>query len=432
VWIVLAAAVPAAIGLTMALRRPVGGAVAVRPPTDPVAGGPTVPHPESRVARLLRGVPITFGLAASFLIVFVTVPALRVIALVRRWVDVQVPLVTENEGYERVAAIIERTLAAHKFDVRRGAPPWWVSLPSRLLLRLGGPAFREYVPERLMFLAGPRLEAALYPNGLLLRGLANEVAWAHGVIVEALTSAPAYQTFDPRAQDVEKQIRSVWQVYRQQPEAHRGSRVLLARLMEITREIRTLPVTYDEWQIVYRQALQLGRALDGAGQLLEDASLAQGLIGEDATLDAAGADGRWEETTMAMSTNGGTGRVHTLSTPGLIGEITGKASMLARKEVMLARAELRADVQSELAMLRGLAPALVAALLGVQMLLTALVFALTRYMPGWLAALALGVGLLVAAGVAGYVSWSRRVTVPMALTRKTLKEDLRWAKERMA
>lgn len=28
-------------------------------------------------------------------------------------------------------------------------------------------------------------------------------------------------------------------------------------------------MTYDEWQIVYRQALHLGRALDGDSQLLE-------------------------------------------------------------------------------------------------------------------------------------------------------------------
>jgi hypothetical protein len=53
-------------------------------------------------------------------------------------------------------------------------------------------------------------------------------------------------------------------------------------------------------------------------------------------------------------------------------------------------------------------------------------------MPGWLAALIVGGILLAIGAIVGYVSWTRRVTTPLALTRKTLKEDLRWAKERLA
>jgi uncharacterized protein YciW len=41
-------------------------------------------------------------------------------------------------------------------------------------------------------------------------------------------------------------------------------------------------------------------------------------------------------------------------------------------------------------------------------------------------------GLLLIAAIVAYVSWQRRVTAPLALTRKTLKEDVQWAKERLA
>jgi hypothetical protein len=34
--------------------------------------------------------------------------------------------------------------------------------------------------------------------------------------------------------------------------------------------------------------------------------------------------------------------------------------------------------------------------------------------------------------IVGYVSWTRRVSNPLALTRKTLKEDIQWAKEQLA
>lgn len=120
-----------------------------------------------------------------------------------------------------------------------------------------------------------------------------------------------------------------------------------------------------------------------------------------------------------------------LSTRELIGEIAGKATRLIKTEAELAKAELKADLQSELAMAKGFAVALVCALLGLNTLLVALVFGLTVWMPGWLAALIMGGVMLGLAAIIGFISWSRRVT-PLAATRKSLQEDLQWAKERLA
>src|SRR5215472_9005087 len=254
VWIALIIVVPLAVGVTTAARRPVA---ATR---------------ESRLARMARGFPITIGLAAAFLVVFVSVPALRVVSFFRRRVDVHVPLVTDRESYEAVAQEAARGLAAHGFKVAREAPPWWMTAPSRILLLVDRPSFGAYVPEQFAYYKGDQLDVALYPNGVLLRGSAQDAAWAHGVLVEALAAAPGLQTFDPAAQDIEKQIRRLWRVYRENPAAHRRSSALAARLREISEEIRRLPVEYEEWQTVYRQALQLGRALDGKRQLLERTS----------------------------------------------------------------------------------------------------------------------------------------------------------------
>ena len=89
-------------------------------------------------------------------------------------------------------------------------------------------------------------------------------------------------------------------------------------------------------------------------------------------------------------------------------------------------------MESELAMAKGLAMAVLVTVLGLNMLLVALVFALATVMPGWLAALLIGGGLVVIGGILGYVSWTRRVTSPLALTRKTIREDSQWVKERLA
>ena len=72
------------------------------------------------------------------------------------------------------------------------------------------------------------------------------------------------------------------------------------------------------------------------------------------------------------------------------------------------------------------------ALLALNLLLMAAVLAMAAWLPAWVAALALGGLLLVVAAVLGAVAWSRRVQAPLDLTRKTVKEDLQWAKERLA
>jgi hypothetical protein len=71
-------------------------------------------------------------------------------------------------------------------------------------------------------------------------------------------------------------------------------------------------------------------------------------------------------------------------------------------------------------------------LAGMNLLLVAAVFALACVMPGWLAAVLLGIVILVISTIVGYIGWQRRVTQPLAVTRKTATEDVQWVKERLA
>ena len=417
-WIILAVLVPFALGMAVTMRSrgtavPIPGTKRVR--HMPATAADHSPLRESKVFRLLRGIPITVAIAASFLIVGLTVPLQRLLSMIRGQVDVDVPLVTDAQGYALVAREIAATLAHHGLDVQPSKPSWMITAPSRILARLGGPSFREYVPEYFAHFRGPRLEVMLYVNGLLLRGSEQDTAWAHGLLVEALTEAPAYQTFDPAAQDIERQIRSVWAVFRENPEAHVEARPLQVRLDEVAREIRELPVGYEEWQIVYRQALQLDRALRGHRQLLEATTKTD----RSATQSP-------QETIMPNGT------VHSLPMRELLGEITEKATLLAKKEIELAKSEIKADVQSELSVVKGLAVAALVLVLGLNMMLTALVLALAPHLAGWLVAILIGGTFLVIGVFVAYVSWSRRVTSPLAVTRKTLKDDAQWAKERLA
>ena len=83
-------------------------------------------------------------------------------------------------------------------------------------------------------------------------------------------------------------------------------------------------------------------------------------------------------------------------------------------------------------MVKLLAVAAAGALTGLNLLLVAVVLALASVVPAWLAALGLGLVILVISAIAGALGWRRRVSQPLAITRKTVTEDLQWAKERLA
>jgi Putative Actinobacterial Holin-X, holin superfamily III len=316
------------------------------------------------------------------------------------------------------AHLVAETLRRHGVDIAAAEPPWWSSLPSRILLQVGRSAFAGYVAELAAYFRSPDLEVTLYPNALLLRGSAGETARAHTLVIEAVTGHPdMFQTITPSAQEIERQVQRVWAAYRVNPDAHENAPALLSRLDEITRETAQYPLPFEDWQVIYRQVLQLGRALTGHRQILEQ------------TLP--------EESSMTPPTDATTHsaldhEARSLSTRELVSRLLKAGSLLVAKEVELARAEIKADFKAELSVVKLLIAAALVAVLGLNLLLVSAVFALTQWLPGWLAALALaGVLLVVSLGL-GLVGWARRVSSPLAITRKTVKEDMQWAKERLA
>jgi hypothetical protein len=409
VWLGLAVLVPLVVGLAMATRAP---------PQTPA---------ESPLKRMARGFPITVGLAAAFLIMFVSVPVMRFAALVRRRVSADVPLVTDGQAYQRVAETISTVLVDHGFPLRRTQPGWWVLAPTRILTWFGGSAFRAYVPSRPAHFVSPALELSLYPSGVLLRGQRDQVTWAHGLIAETVVHTDGLQTTDPRAQDLERQLRRLWKVFDESPTAHAASPRLVQRLGEITRDLGSLAAPFADWQVLYRQILQVDRALRGERQLLDDKA-------SDDERSAKEIRGRGREMTTMMTDGEPREREahQRLGTGALVREIVSKAELLAKKELELAKTELRVDLRSEARVAGGLGIAALAALIAVNLLLVTSALALSLVMPAWAAGLIVtGVMLLVAA-LFGVVSWRRRLRDPLAHTRRTLKDGVKWTKERFA
>lgn len=254
VWLVLAGVVPLVLGLAIAAK----GRVARR--GEPV------------VKRLLRGFPLTLGVAFAFLIMFVSVPLMRLAALARRENSTDVPLLTDADAYHDVAALIVEHLNRHGFELRAAEPGWWVKAPTRLLALFGGSAFAAFVPQQIEHFEDRSIKISFYASGVVLRGKRQRMTWARALIEEAIVHSEGLETSTTPAQDVERRIRAIWRGMDRGGSSARDAPALLRSFDEVGRALASIDVDYDEWQALYRQALQLDRALRGERPLLGEST----------------------------------------------------------------------------------------------------------------------------------------------------------------
>lgn len=113
----------------------------------------------------------------------------------------------------------------------------------------------------------------------------------------------------------------------------------------------------------------------------------------------------------------------------LVAEAAGEVSTLVRKELELAKAELKEDVAAVGKGAGAFGAAAFAGYLALLFLSLAAMFGLATVLPTWAAALVVAGCYLVAAGVAalvGKASFARMTGLPR--TTRTIKEDVEWAR----
>lgn len=121
------------------------------------------------------------------------------------------------------------------------------------------------------------------------------------------------------------------------------------------------------------------------------------------------------------------------TTGELMRAVAGDTADLIRKEIELAKQELREGVQSIVRMAAAMAGAAVLALIALIMLALAMSDALGTVMPVWAARLATaGIVLgLAAAAVGAGVAVVRKSSLMPTETARTIKEDVEWAKQQL-
>ena len=236
--LILAIVLPIGVGL--------GGLFLMDPADRPEGIG-------GRAVQVLRGYPYAAVLALVFAFLLVVAPIFKVRTIIKRWEDAHIPIVVKPGGYAQMAGQLEAAVDAAGLDLTRARAPRVLEAPSKLLAFVGGESVRRLVPDEVVMLKAPTLQVTIHPSDIAMVGSKEAVARARAAVADRLTDAEAYMTAAKEAQEIEDALRGL----RAATDPEAAEPILRA----IDARLARLIVAHEEWEVLYRQRLQVERDL---------------------------------------------------------------------------------------------------------------------------------------------------------------------------
>ena len=204
--------------------------------------------------HLARGYPLAAGLA--LLLVFLGIIGLwrKVNSLARRWTDAHIPIVVKPGGYDQLATDLDRAISDTGIDIEARDAPAVMVVPGKLLATVAGTSVRGLLPDRLVRLVGKDVEVLIYPSDVAISGKQQTTARVQAALASRLTTAKAWLTMSADAQKIEDQL---GRLAKERPDGAKRAEALAA----IDDQLATKELPYDEWEVLYRQRLQVERDL---------------------------------------------------------------------------------------------------------------------------------------------------------------------------
>ena len=246
VMLIAAAIVPGVVGLL----------------TWRLEGGDAAIGPRRIVGSIARGYPLTALLAVLLLFLAGLAVFRKVRSVARGWTDAHIPLVVDPGRYDEVADDLDRALAAAGLEVEASEAPAAMSKPARWLAAIAGPGTASLVPERMIQLDGEDLSILIYPMDLLISGKPWPVVRARAAMASRLTTSAAHLTVSAEAQGIEDRLAALARPHQDTPDRPRGlDDAAASEFASIDEALVSLEIPYEEWEVLYRERLQVERDL---------------------------------------------------------------------------------------------------------------------------------------------------------------------------
>jgi hypothetical protein len=228
--------------------------------------------PRDVLIAVARGYPLTILLAV--LLVFLAALAIwrKIVSLTRRWTDAHIPIVVDPGAYDQVASDLRRALADAGLDLAESQAPATMSKPAKWLATIAGRGSGGLVPDRMLQLRGDDLDILIYPMDILIAGTPPAVARARAAMASRLTTSAAHLTVSAEAQVLEDRLTVLAGADAGPDHRPRFDDAAATEFAAIDAQLATINIPYEEWEVLYRQRLQVERDLR-AGAMAGEAVL---------------------------------------------------------------------------------------------------------------------------------------------------------------
>ena len=215
------------------------------------------------VKQLARGYAFVPTLAITIVILAVAGTIRKVDSLVHRRQDAHIAVVVRPGRYDALVDTLEQTLQGGGLTTSRGAGPTVLTMPARILAKVGGGGIGRLVPDRLVELRGPEVTVSIYPADLAVTGSKDAVPKARALIARDVPSRDAWFTTTREAQKLEDQLAALEQ-------ADPATRA--AQLPALDARLLDLEIDQETFEVLYRRRLQLAVPPDGDVHTAEEPS----------------------------------------------------------------------------------------------------------------------------------------------------------------
>ena len=217
----------------------------------------------SIAAELLRGYLVAPVIAGLLIFLAAVGLARKVRSRRHGWSDVHVAVVIEPGGYDALVDELAAALASVGSKVNVRDAPRVLTLPARVLTAVAGPNVRKLRPDRLVELQARDLRIWVYPSDIAISGPTRRRTRARAAILSCLTATSAHLTTTQEAQAIEDRLAEL----AADPPASQTGTHLRATLEDIDAALLDLEIPTDEWDVLFRERLQVERdLLLGAGR----------------------------------------------------------------------------------------------------------------------------------------------------------------------
>jgi hypothetical protein len=231
----------------------------------------------ARVLRVLKGYPYTFGLAVTIICMLIVAPLMHLRAFFKRWKTHHVPMIVELDDYLEVVNDVQEALKQGGVQTRRRRATWLLRAPTKLLTIFAGDEFHKVMADNLTVLVADCCEVLLHPSDLVIRGRELQAARLHATLTERLTFTKAYLTWDKEANKLEDRLRRLFLGIMKAKEKPGFDPKSVEELRSIEQALRNLQVSYEEWEVLFREKLQVERCLLRAAAGVDDDRETRGL-----------------------------------------------------------------------------------------------------------------------------------------------------------